>query len=182
MTDYNGIDISMFLPVAYLILFSLLCGAMLLMTCLWIYSVISGIRWSTASQKKNKARLKRLEERAKTDAHAASELEKLRKKTERRRKRNRPELMRDISLSALFVAVLVMSLSFTVIPLSIDLIKQDHIYYEGEISVWDGVMRYAYIELEDGMVLKGNSIFTRSDTHGTLVYTRRSKLIVGARH
>ena len=173
-------DINLFLPIFYLVLFSLLCTLMLVFTSLYAYTLIDGVIYDCRGNRKSRERIKKLTKKADTDRIARVELERIKRKFERRKKRNKIDTVKGFALLALFMTVLILSFSFTVVPISIDLIHKDYVLYEGEIVVHDGRPRYAMIELEDGTMLKGNSIFLRNDTYGTLIYTKRSKLIIAA--
>ena len=127
---------------------------------------------------KNKQRIRKLKKQAPTDEIAKANLEKLQRKSKRRKKRNRDNLIDNIVLWCLLIGLGLLTLCYGVIPTLMDYIKKDYVVYTGEITVYES-LRNSHIELEDGTTVWGRADFTEEDTFGTVVYSKRTKRVLG---
>lgn len=172
MDAYAGIPLSEMRLLVETIVFTLLFMAALVAFAVLCYTYI------TATNKKERQHLKRLKERAKTDDLAARRLEKRERKQQARRKRNRRSILYDALIGLLSGGLCLALLLLTVIPGWTDYCRKDYVVYTGEIRVYNAVKR-SRILLPDGTTVWGRGDFDADDTYGTLVYAKRSKILVG---
>ena len=128
---------------------------------------------------KAKERFKHLKSKAKTDPNAQKQLNKLERK---RKKRKKDGILDKVIIFSLLLVLISISLFVAVIPGWTDYIKKDYVVYSGDLSVEYEVHRYirsATITLEDGTVLTG--AFGLGDGKHTeaIVYSRRTKIVIG---
>ncbi len=171
MDFYKGIPIAEYKLLMLNIIFTALFVA-LLVAAFYLYASLN------RRSKKDVQRIKNLSQKAKTDDAVRAQLERLERKNKRKRKRNRESIIFDIIVWGLIVVIGVAALSCAIIPTWTDYIVKDYVVYTGEIRVYRH-MRYNRIELEDGTILTGGAEFTEQDTNGTLVYSKRSKIVLG---
>ncbi|MBQ3003043.1 MAG: hypothetical protein IJD82_04870 [Clostridia bacterium] len=172
MNTFGGIPIWEFklliLVGAFLLMFFVLVGAV----AFWVYTLLCG------RNKKDKERIERLKAKAPDDETAAKVLAKLERKRKRRRERNRASLVYEIVLFVLVACVAVASLVLFVIPGITDYVCKDYVVYTGSFEV-RGTMRRSRIVLEDGTTLSGDAGFENGKAYGTVVYAKRTKLVLG---
>lgn len=172
MNTYNGISISEYRLLAHSILFTVLFVGVLIAVAFWIYTAQS------LKDKKEKQRIGKLKEKALNDAMAKKQLEKIERKRKRNRKQNRQSRIWDAVLLSGIICLGIVILGWAVIPGWTDYSVKDYVVYTGEIQVYDQI-RGSHIELEDGTTLWGIADFDNDDTYGTVVYSRRTKQVLG---
>ena len=172
MGTYNGISISEYrLPVVYII-YILLAVALIIAASFLLYQILSD------RDKKAIQRIKKLRTKAETDEQAAKQLAKMERKIKRRRKKNRGNFIYYMFLFAMVIGVELFVIIGCIAPLVTDHIVKDYVVYTGEIKVCDNFKR-PYIELENGTIVRGGTILSEEDTYGTVVYAKRSKIVLG---
>lgn len=143
---------------------------------------VSGLLlWVVLSSRDRKAlaHLRRLRKRAETDPVAQKRLERLERRRKRRRKQSRAERITEFALLFMVVGIAVAALCAGVIPCWTDYVRKDHVVYTGEIEVVR-YTRHAYVRLRDGTTLAGGFRLDESDTQATVVYARRSHVLLGS--
>lgn len=133
----------------------------------------------SSRDRKEQTGLRRLRARAETDPVARKRFVRLERRRKRRRKRNRAERITELVLFSLVVGIAITALCAGVIPGWIDYIRKDYVVYTGEIEVVRHT-RHAYVHLEDGTTLIGGFGLDESDTRATVVYARRSRVLLGS--
>lgn len=172
MNTYNGISISEYrLPVIYII-YILLAVALLVASLFLLYQILS--------DRDNKLiqRMKKLREKAVVDEQAAKQLAKTERKIKRRKEKNRGDVIYHIFLFALVIGFELLIIIGGIVPLITDHVVKDYVVYTGEIQVYNSHRR-PYIKLEDGTILSGGTSLTEEDTYGTVVYAKRSEIVLG---
>lgn len=151
----------------------------LILLFLIVISVIAFFVYRNRENPKTKERRMRLKSKAHTDLNAKKQYEKLERK---RKKRNKDDSANKSLVFSLLMLLIVINLFAAVIPGWVDYIKKDYIVYGGDMTVEYEVHRYirsSTITLEDGTVLSG-VFYLDEGTHGeTIVYSRRTKIVVG---
>ena len=168
---FEGIEIAEYKLIAYLCLNALIALVLAAAVGFWIYLRITG------RNKKERAHIQKLKERAPTDARAAAQLAKIERRAQRRRKRNRESRISEIALIGI-AGVLCVVMVVSAVPCAIDYARKDYVVYTGDFVV-RGVRRRATVLLEDGTVLSGGAALERGEHHGTLVYAKRSEIVLG---
>lgn len=174
MSAYNGIPISEYRLPAICIIFILIAVALLVVALFLLYQLLSG------RDKKTSQRLNTLRKKAETDEQAAKELVKMERKIKRRRKKNRGDLVFYIFLFTMVIGFELFIIIGGIAPLVTDYIVKDYVVYTGEIKVCDNFKR-PYIELEDGIIVRGGTVLTEEDSYGTVVYSKRSEIALGGK-
>ncbi len=173
MLLYNGIELNEGKLLANNIVFTLILVFLIVMC------VIAFLVYRNRENPKSKERRIRLKSKAQTDPDAQKQYEKLERK---RKKRNKDDIADKLLVFSLLTILIVINLFAAVIPGWVDYIKKDYIVYGGDTTVEYEVRRYirsSTITLEVGTVLSG--VFCLDEgTHGnTIVYSRRTKIVVG---
>jgi len=172
MNLYNGIAISEHRLLVHSILFTVLFICLLVVVAFWIHTILS------MRNKKNEQHIKKLKEKAKNDELAKKQLEKIGRKKKRRRKESRHNSIFDAVLLSVCICLAIVILSWCVIPGWADYFAKDYIVYTGEIKVY-AHMRHSRIELDDGTTVWGRGNFDEDDSFGTVIYSRRTKRLLG---
>lgn len=172
MSIFQGVPINEYRLLIYYGFAPILIIAALIGIWLCLYNLFGG------QDKKAARNLKSLEKRAKTDAVASARFEKLKRKTERRKKRNRSERLWEIGILILLIVVALFTFYVAIARPVTEYIHKDYVVYTGEISVYRYV-RHSRIVLDDGTVVWGVGGLTEEDTYGTIVYTRKGKVVLG---
>ena len=69
---------------------------------------------------------------------------------------------------------------FQVLPSWMDYVNKDYIVYTGDFRIEESGTKYGgYIILSNGEVLNGTALFESDDSNGTIVYSSRSKVVLG---
>ena len=172
MSTYNGIPISEYLlPVIYII-YIFLAVALMVAALFLLYQILSD------RDQKSPQRMKKLRAKAETDEQAAKQLAKMERKKKRQKKKNWGNIIYYIFLFCLVVGCELFIIIGGIVPLLTDHVVKDYVVYTGEIKVCDNYRR-PYIELEDGTIVWGGTILSEEDTYGTVVYAKRSKIVLG---
>ena len=172
MNTYDGIPISEK---------RLIVGGSMFVILLLVLAVIVGFYlytlWTTKDPKE-KERLRKLKEKAQNDDASKKQLSKFERQIKRKRKRNRETIIEDVVYFCLAGCIAGAILFLTVIPAWTDYVKKDYVVYTGEITVFANFKR-SRIYLEDGTIVWGIGDFDAEDTHGTVIYSRRTKQFLG---
>ena len=171
---YNGISISEFRLIVHSAVFTILLICLTVAMAFYLYVSRS------SKNPKDRKHLRKLKKRARKDEIAKAQLEKLKRKNTRRRKREKSNIITDIFVWTICISLSVVLLAWAVIPGWMDYIKKDYVVYNGKIMVHQQ-MKNSRIELEDGTTIWGSGIFDEGDTYGTVVYSRRTKQFLGGR-
>ena len=84
-----------------------------------------------------------------------------------------------IVLSLLLFGIIAFSV-FQVLPSWMDYVNKDYIVYTGDFRIEESGTKYGgYIILSNGEVLNGTALFESDDSNGTIVYSSRSKVVLG---
>ena len=84
-----------------------------------------------------------------------------------------------IVLSLLLVGIVAFSV-FQVLPSWMDYVNKDYIVYTGDFRVEESGTKYGgTIKLSNGETVKGITLFESDDLTGTIVYSSRSKVVLG---
>ena len=172
MNVFEGIPMSESKLVLSIIFYCLLLVVLLIAAALWAYYSFCD------RDKKQIERVKRLRELAKTDEAAKRQLQKLERKEKKRRKAQWEDRAVTVFLGGLIVVCICLILGFGIIPALTDYQKKDYVVYTGELEVSYTQKRYC-ITLGDGTTIEGSGPFDSDDTYGTVVYTKRSRLLLG---
>ena len=164
---YNGIPISEWRLVALAIVYATLFLLLLVALVLWGNTALS------MKDPREKAWVKRLKERAETDAFAKKRLAKI----ERRQKRERRNVRADRILFCLSVGLCLVILVCAVVPTWTDFLRKDYVVYTGEVTVVY-VHKNSRVILADGTTVWGIGDLEEGDTYGTVVYSHRSKQLL----
>ena len=168
---YNGIEITeIWLVVEYSIL-TILLLAVYVAVVFWLCLILSDVNT------KNIKRMKSLKEKALTDEIAQKRLEKLERKKARKKKQIRQGRATNIIICILLFGVLVIGTGYTALGW-IDYVKKDYVIYIGEFEVSHEGQGY-FTDLADGTVLYGTGGFDYGNNYGTIVYAKRSKIVLG---
>lgn len=177
MDSFKGIPIREYVLFVRYGIFIFLFTALLVAIGFYVYTLLSG---RNPNSKKDREKIQNLKERAQSDTYAKAQLDRIERKNKRKRKRNRWNRIGEVAFSILLVGLCVIVLCFGILPPLSDHITKDYIVYTGEIKVLHQGRTY-FIELEGGTALYGNGILGTDDTYGTVVYGKRSKLVIGGR-
>ena len=174
MNSFQGIPIS---EVWLLIQTVFFTGMLLLLLAAIIAYVVISL---SMKNPKARRRIKNLQKRAKSDESARKQLEKLEARNRRRRRRNRSNVISDVIIYSLALAVGILIASWAVIPGWTDYAVKDYVVYTGEITVVRAGKR-SHITLDDGTDVYGSGLglFDIDDTYGTVVYAKRSRIYLG---
>ena len=84
-----------------------------------------------------------------------------------------------VVLSLLLVGIVAFSV-FQVLPSWLDYVNKDYIVYTGDFRVEESGTKYGgTIKLSNGETIKGITLFESDDSTGTIVYSSRSKVVLG---
>ena len=84
-----------------------------------------------------------------------------------------------IVLSLLLVSIIAFSV-FQVLPSWIDYANKDYIIYTGDFRVDESGTKYGgTIKLSNGETITGTALFENDDSNGTIIYSKRSKIVLG---
>ena len=84
-----------------------------------------------------------------------------------------------IVLSLLLVGVVAFSV-FQVLPSWLDYVNKDYIVYTGGFRVEESGTKYGgTIKLSNGETITGTALFENDDSNGTIIYSKRSKIVLG---
>ena len=170
---YNGIEINEGKLLANNVVFTLILVFLIVM------GVIAFFVYSNRENPKSKERRMRLKSEAQTDSNAKKQYEKLERK---RQKRKKDDIANRSLVFSLLIILIGINLFVAVIPGWMDYIKKDYIVYGGDTTVEYEVHRYirsSTITLEDGTVLSGVSYLDEGTHSETIIYSRRTKIVVG---
>lgn len=160
-----------------LVILSAVCAGIL---SFFVVREIQGVK-----QKKEieKQRADKIRQKAGTDTKAAAIAARMERKSERRqqreKKQSRARFFGYAFLITLAIAVIVIEICGVIIPTWTDYAMKDYVIYTGKIEVTAYTSGRRYITLEDGTVVFGVGDFHSEDTHGTVVYAKRSKRLLG---
>ena len=169
---FNGIPISEYGLLAHSVIFTILLLGLAVAFGFWLYVSL------IMKNRKKRQHLRKLKEKAKGDDLAKKQLERIERKKKRRRKRENDNIITDILIWSMTICLAIVILAWGVIPGWTDYVKKDYVVYKGEITVYQQAKR-SRIELEDGTIIWGRGDFDEEDTHGTVVYSKRTKLFLG---
>lgn len=175
MHTYNGIEIYEWRLLLRFGWAPILFVIAIIVLALFIRSLIP------QRDKKQKDRIEKLKERSATDETAKKRLAKIERQIEKKRKLCKKELIFDLLLCAFLTVLSVLTLAFGIIAPVTDYVTKDYIVYTGEITVYQVTGHNSQIQLPDGTRVWGIADFTKKDTYGTVVYTRRSMTVLGGR-
>lgn len=172
---YNGIEISEFLLLFETIWISVLLLVLLTAVGFSVYYSLKLIN------RKNINNLKQLKERADNDEIAKKRLEKLERKLKRKKEKTKKEKFANIVFWAVVFSVVTFATGYGIVPGWIDYAKKDYVVYSGDFTV-QITTRRTYITLKDGTVLYGNAGFDDDDIQGTIVYSKRTHIVLGGKN
>ncbi len=172
MKYINGIQISELRLIVHSIVFTILLLGLVVAVGFWVYTSL------TMKNPKEKERLRKLKEKAQNDENAKKQLEKIERRNKRRRKREKENIITDVIIWSISACLAIAILAWGVIPGWTDYVKKDYVVYKGEITVYQQT-RHSRIELGDGTTIWGIGDFSEEDTHGTVIYSRRTKQFLG---
>ncbi len=127
---------------------------------------------------KEEARIKKLKSLAETDTYAAKQLRKLERKKKHRKNRDRDLRTEAIFVNVLIIVLFFITLFYITIPTWKDYTIKDYVVYEGEFEVFRS-QRCSRIKLKDGTIIWGSAGFDYGEHEGTLVYAKRSEVVLG---
>ena len=171
---HNGIPISELRLIVHSTVFTILLVCLLIAMAFFLYFSL------TLKNPKDRKHYRKLKKRARKDEIAKAQLEKLKRKNIRRRKREKSNIITDIFVWTICISLSVVLLFWGIVPGWTDYTKKDYVVYTGEITVYKQ-MKNSRIELEDGTTIYGRGDFDEGDTYGTVVYSRRTKQFLGGR-
>lgn len=174
MNTYSGVPISEAKLIVNIIIFSVMFILLLAVLGFWIYSIISS-KDKTAQQ-----HLKKLREKAQSDAIAKKKLEKIERRKKREKKKNAHNIIFDAVVMGLCTILSIAILVFCIIPATTDYVKKDYVVYTGKLEVCDFITE-PYINLDDGTQVWGKAYFDEGDSYGTVVYSKRTRRLLGSR-
>lgn len=174
MDIFQGVPINEHQLLLYYSFAPFLVVAELIAIGFGLYTLFGGRDKKAAQNRKN------LEQRAKTDAVALARLEKIKRKTERKKKRNHNEQLWEIGFLSTTIVVVLLTIYIGIVQPVTDYIYKDYVVYTGEISVYR-YAKHSRIILEDGTSVWGHGGLTEEDTYGTVIYTKRSKFVLGGK-
>ena len=169
---FKGIPISEYRLLAHSVIFTILFLGLAVVFVFWFYVSL------TMKNPKEKEHLRKLKEKAQNDDASKKQLSKFERQIKRKRKRNRETIIEDVVYFCLAGCIAGAILFLTVIPAWTDYVKKDYVVYTGEITVFANFKR-SRIYLEDGTIVWGIGDFDAEDTHGTVIYSRRTKQFLG---
>ena len=146
----------------------------LIVICVMVFCV-----YRCKENPKTQNRMKRLKVKAETDSNAKKQLEKLESK---QKKRKKDGISDKVLIFSLLLVLIAMNLFIAVIPGWTDYIKKDYIVYGGDLNVEYEVHRHirsSSIILEDGTVLSGGFGLDEGKHSETIVYAKRTKIVIG---
>ena len=170
---YSGIEINEGKLLANNIVFTLI---LLFIIAIGVFAFFV---YQNRENKKTKGRIKHLEAKAKTDPIAQKQLERLNRK---RNKRKKDGILDKVLIFSLLLVLFSITLFVAVIPGWTDYVKKDYVVYGGDLSVEYEVHRYiksSTITLKDGTILTGVFGLDEGTHTEAIVYSRRTKIVIG---
>ena len=170
---YNGIEINEGILLANNIIFTLI------LLFLVVVGVFAFVVFRNSKNSKTEDRIKHLKLKADTDPEAKKQLEKLQRKF---RKKNAHNTLDKVLVFSLLVILIFINLFVAVIPGWVDYIKKDYVVIGGDLAREYDVhrtIRYSTITLEDGTVLTGSLGLSEGKHSYAIVYSRRTKYLLG---
>jgi hypothetical protein len=170
---YSGIEINEGKLLANNIVFTLI---LLFIIAIGVFAFFV---YRNRENKNTKDRIKHLEAKAKTDPIAQKQLERLNRK---RNKRKKDGILDKALTFSLLLVLFSITLFVAVIPGWTDYVKKDYVVYGGDLSVEYEVHRYirsSTITLKDGTVLTGAFGLDEGKHTEVIVYSRRTKIVIG---
>lgn len=147
-----------------------LIGVTVLFTTVMVFVAYVVIAYTVSALKGvDKKRLERLRE-SKVQ-HRIKEYEKAKRKLVR-------ELIEIIGFVLLFALLISLATTKLIFPALSDYVSKDYVVYQGSIEVTTGG-RHSHVMLEDGTKITGTADLDDSDTYGTVIYSKKSKMILG---
>lgn len=181
MRTYHGIPISeSYLFVHNMVFTALLLVAIGVAIVLLVCSTYKNGQEEKARIKKEKRMVENLSKKAADDPMAQKQLKKLKKRQENQKQRTKQDMICNLLIWGLSLLVTVFLLVADVLPGWTDYIVKDYAIYQGSLEVTI-TQKKDRITLEDGTVLYGNGDLDKDDTYGTIVYSKRSKLVLGTK-
>ena len=166
IAEYKLLGIAIIYTV---LLLALLGGMLFLLSC----------SYEKPNPKKT-ARYKKLQAMAKSDVSAQKQLNRMERKLKNRRKHTRGEHVTATVVCTLAICWLLTTLFIAVIPGWTDYIVKDYVIYEGNYRVEHPSQKISYIYLADGTKLTGSGGLPEGSENGTVVYSKRTRLVLGA--
>ena len=155
--------------IIYTVLLLAVLGSMLLLSCSY-----------EKPNPKETARYKKLQAMAKSDVSAQKQLNRMERKLKNRRKHTRGEHVTATVVCTLAICWILTTLFIAVIPGWTDYIVKDYVIYEGNFRVEHPSQRISYTYLADGTKLWGCGGLPEGSENGTVVYSKRTRLVLGA--
>lgn len=175
MNMYNGIPISELRLIVHSVVFTIFFLVLVVALGFWLYTLL------TMKNPKEKARFRKLKEKAQHDELAKKQLEKIEQKNKHSRKREKGNIITNINLWGTSVCLAIVILALAVIPGWTDYIKKDYVVYTGDITVCSQLKQWR-ITLADGTTVWGRGDFDEGDKYGTVIYSKRTKQFLGGNH
>lgn len=180
MTEFAGMPISEFSLLLPCILVTVLFVMALGAAAYFGYKVWADHRDAERKIKAGNKRMEKLAELSEKEDWAKREYQRRVEKAERARIRNRRWNMADSIVSVLSLIVAVATLVFGMLPFWMDYCKKDYEVYTGRFSIiYQG--RHEFTELNDGTMLDHAGSLDEGDYVGTVIYSKRSKIFLGAK-
>lgn len=174
MDTFNGIAISEARLLTQTIMMSVFLLGLLVAGGFWLASCIR------KSDVKGKNRMRNLKKQAKNDSGAAQGLKRLKRKKRNQRKKNAKGIVGSICLGMIITALAVTISWLFVVPGWIDFAIKDYVVYNGEFEVSRG-NKLNYIDLDNGTELYGGGGLDLGEHNGTVVYSKRTHITMGAK-
>ncbi len=174
MNTYKGFPISEAVLWVNFMLFSFIVAVLLMVFTFYLGSV----DWFSKRRKKDREHIKNLKRLVQANNKSAKkELERIERRQKRQLKRKKENIITEAIINVAIIGLVCAMLFCMVIPCAKDLTKKDYVVYTGEVEVYR-TGKYYRLRLSDGTLLYGDGDFDINDTHGTVVYARRSKRVL----
>ena len=158
----RGITVSYHRLIGFTVLFTTVMVFVAYVVIAYTVSALKGV---------DKKRLERLRE-SKTQ-HRIKEYEKAKRKLVR-------ELIEIIGFVLLFALLISLATTKLIFPALSDYVSKDYVVYQGSIEVTTGGRR-SHVMLEDGTKITGTADLDDSDTYGTVINSKKTKMILGGK-
>ena len=129
---------------------------------------------------KKAARRKKLQKKIESYNHAQKQLKRMERKQRNRRKRAKDDRAFTTVVCTLAVCLMLATLILLIVPSWTDYIEKDYIVYIGDFRVEHPSQKRSYIYLTDGTKLTGSGGLPEGFENGTVVYSKRTRLVLGA--
>ena len=180
MTEFAGIPISEFNLLLLCILVTVLFVMALGAAAYSGYMVWADHRDTERRIKAGNKRMENLAELSEKEDWAKQEYQRRVDKAKRARIRNRRWNLPNSIVSVLSLITAVATLIFGMLPCWTDYCRKDYEVYTGQFSViYQG--RGEFTELSDGTVLDHAGSLDEGDHVGTVIYSKRTKIFLGAK-